>query len=97
MNYSYIRAFIRQIDASSLFCDSMRVLSKEGSVVLYDHAKEIAVLCYFCLISGCGDYYCSGNDLSNFANVSPDSMADMAKQGGDILLYVIILSTLCLL
>jgi peroxisomal 3,2-trans-enoyl-CoA isomerase len=68
-----------------------------NSVVLHDHAKKIAVLCYFCLISGSGDYYCSGNDLSNFANVSPDSMADMAKQGGDILLYVIILSTLCLL
>ena len=65
-----------------------------NDVVLYDCAKT-SQSNYFCFVLGSGDYYCSGNDLSNFANISPDSMADMAKQGGDILLYVIILSILC--
>ena len=44
---------------------------------------------HFNLFIGAGDYYCSGNDLSNFANIPPDGIAAMAKKGGEILEYVI--------
>ena len=33
------------------------------------------------LIVGTGDYYCSGNDLSNLANIAPQDIPEMAKQG----------------
>ena len=33
------------------------------------------------LTVGTGDYYCSGNDLSNLANVAPEDIPEMAKQG----------------
>ncbi|XP_071958720.1 enoyl-CoA delta isomerase 2-like isoform X2 [Antedon mediterranea] len=36
-------------------------------------------------ITGAGDYYCSGNDLNNFMSATPDTMSDMAKDGGVIL------------
>ncbi|KAG1710390.1 Enoyl-CoA delta isomerase 2, mitochondrial [Nymphon striatum] len=32
--------------------------------------------------TGAGDFYCSGNDLGNFANVKPDKIKDMAVNGG---------------
>ena len=57
---------------------------EEVGVALSEAANDKS--CVIAVMTGSGDYYCSGNDLSNFANVSPDSMADMAKQGGDILL-----------
>ncbi|XP_060075320.1 enoyl-CoA delta isomerase 2-like [Ylistrum balloti] len=37
------------------------------------------------VLTGTGDYYCSGNDLGNFMNVPQDGIADMAKRGGLIL------------
>ena len=39
-----------------------------------------------CCITGAGDYYCSGNDLTSFS--SPTAMNDVkkaAKDGGDLL------------
>lgn len=36
-------------------------------------------------MTGAGDYYCSGNDLSNFMNINPGNIAEMAKKGGDVL------------
>nr|XP_045614820.1 enoyl-CoA delta isomerase 2-like isoform X1 [Procambarus clarkii] len=36
-------------------------------------------------ITGSGDYYCSGNDLSNFANVDPSNMHNASKEGGVLL------------
>ncbi|KAK6982556.1 enoyl-CoA delta isomerase 2 mitochondrial [Biomphalaria glabrata] len=38
------------------------------------------------VITGSGDYYCSGNDLSNFANISMDQIPKMAKDGRIVLL-----------
>ena len=38
-------------------------------------------------ISGSGDYYCSGNDLSNFMNIPPDGVAAMALKAKEILEY----------
>ncbi|KAK7115391.1 enoyl-CoA delta isomerase 2-like [Littorina saxatilis] len=37
------------------------------------------------VITGTGDYYCSGNDLSNFANVKPEEIAQMALNGKVVL------------
>ncbi|XP_071176159.1 enoyl-CoA delta isomerase 2-like isoform X1 [Mytilus edulis] len=41
--------------------------------------------CTLAVLTGAGDYYCSGNDLSNFMNIPSDGIGAMAKQGGDIL------------
>ncbi|XP_071520175.1 enoyl-CoA delta isomerase 2-like isoform X1 [Panulirus ornatus] len=36
-------------------------------------------------ITGSGNYYCSGNDLSNFTNINPDNMHEYAKDAGLLL------------
>ncbi|KAK7084842.1 Enoyl-CoA delta isomerase 2, mitochondrial [Halocaridina rubra] len=36
-------------------------------------------------ITGAGDYYCSGNDLSNFMNIKPEDMQQMALDARDLL------------
>jgi len=37
------------------------------------------------LITGAGDYYCSGNDLSNFMTIQPHQMKQIAIESGDLL------------
>ena len=37
------------------------------------------------MITGAGDFYCSGNDLNNFMNVDPANMHQMAKDGAVLL------------
>lgn len=36
-------------------------------------------------ITGSGDYYCSGNDLSNFTNIDPSKMHESSKEAGVLL------------
>ncbi|XP_076449589.1 enoyl-CoA delta isomerase 2-like [Babylonia areolata] len=43
--------------------------------------KDVSVA----VITGTGDYYCSGNDLSNFTNVKPEDIPQMALNGRDVL------------
>ncbi|PVD21160.1 hypothetical protein C0Q70_19327 [Pomacea canaliculata] len=43
--------------------------------------KNIAVA----VITGAGDYYCSGNDLANFTNVTPEQVPEMARKGKVVL------------
>ncbi len=38
------------------------------------------------VITGAGDYYCSGNDLTNFMNIPPEGPAKLAAQARSILL-----------
>jgi len=45
-----------------------------------DDSVSVAVL------TGTGDYYCSGNDLSNFTNVKPEEIPKMALNGKRVLL-----------
>lgn len=37
------------------------------------------------LITGAGDYYCSGNDLGNFMGIDPSNMQQRAQESGDLL------------
>ncbi|XP_078690079.1 enoyl-CoA delta isomerase 2-like isoform X1 [Branchiostoma floridae x Branchiostoma belcheri] len=37
------------------------------------------------VITGAGDYYCSGNDLGNFMNIDPKDMPKMARDGRELL------------
>ena len=37
------------------------------------------------MVTGAGDFYCSGNDLSNFANIPPEGVQDMAAKAKGIL------------
>ncbi|XP_061198324.1 enoyl-CoA delta isomerase 2-like isoform X2 [Saccostrea echinata] len=37
------------------------------------------------VVTGTGDFYCSGNDLGNFMDIPPDGVQAMAEEGGIIL------------
>ena len=39
------------------------------------------------MITGAGNYFCSGNDLSNFMNIPPEGPAALAKAGSVVLRY----------
>ncbi|XP_068604014.1 enoyl-CoA delta isomerase 2 isoform X2 [Brachionichthys hirsutus] len=49
---------------------------------LEEAAKDESALTVF---TGAGDYYCSGNDLTNFTKVPEDGVEAMAKRGGVLL------------
>lgn len=55
---------------------------EEIIVALNEAAKDKSALT---VVTGAGDYYCSGNDLSNFMTISPDQMHEVAKTSGDLL------------
>ena len=41
--------------------------------------------CVVSMVTGTGDYYCSGNDLSNFTKIPPEGPAAMAMKGKEVL------------
>lgn len=45
-------------------------------------AKDDSVLTVF---TGAGDFYCSGNDLTNFTKIPQGGVEEMARRGGDLL------------
>ncbi|XP_049912465.1 enoyl-CoA delta isomerase 2, mitochondrial [Epinephelus moara] len=49
---------------------------------LQQAAKDDSVITVF---TGTGDFYCSGNDLSNFTNIPAGGVEAMAKQSGELL------------
>jgi len=55
---------------------------EEIIVALNEAAKDKSVLT---LVTGAGDYFCSGNDLSNFMSIQPDEFAAVAKESGELL------------
>lgn len=63
----------------------MLQMYEEIIVALNEAAKDDTSLT---VITGAGDYYCSGNDLGNFANITPDQMHEIARESGDLLRYV---------
>ncbi len=40
------------------------------------------------MLTGAGNYYCSGNDLSNFTNIPPEGPQKLAAQAKEVLRYV---------
>ena len=59
---------------------------EEIIVALNEAAKDKSVLT---LVTGAGDYFCSGNDLSNFMSIQPDEFAAVAKESGELLRWVL--------
>lgn len=51
---------------------ALQTAGKEGSVVVT-------------VITGAGEYYCSGNDLSNFAQIPPEGPQKLAAEAKKIL------------
>ncbi|XP_051910890.1 enoyl-CoA delta isomerase 2-like [Hippocampus zosterae] len=49
---------------------------------LQDAARDHSVVTVF---TGAGDFYCSGNDLSNFTKIPEGGVEQMAKAGGELL------------
>ncbi|KAM7369536.1 hypothetical protein PAMP_010853 [Pampus punctatissimus] len=45
-------------------------------------AKDASIITVF---TGAGDFYCSGNDLTNFTKIPEGGVEQMAKQGGELL------------
>jgi len=59
------------------------VMYEELQKALKEGADDDSVV--LAVMTGSGDFYCSGNDLGNFMNITPDQMAEHAAKGGDIL------------
>lgn len=59
------------------------IMYEELGQALQEGAEDNSVT--LAVVTGSGDYYCSGNDLGNFMNIAPDQMAESARKGGDIL------------
>ncbi|XP_077209214.1 enoyl-CoA delta isomerase 2-like isoform X3 [Paroedura picta] len=55
---------------------------EEIITALEEAAKDDSVIT---VLTGSGDYYCSGNDLNNFANVSAGGIKEMAENGAKLL------------
>ena len=49
--------------------------------------EDESVVC--AVVTGAGDYYCSGNDFSNFTQIPPEGPQKMAAEAKDILRYSI--------
>lgn len=47
---------------------------------------------WLCLFAGAGDFYCSGNDLTNFTKIPEDGIQEMAKRGGELLRLTLLLT-----
>ncbi|MEQ2212932.1 hypothetical protein XENOCAPTIV_007044 [Xenoophorus captivus] len=43
----------------------------------------------FAVFTGAGDFYCSGNDLSNFTKIPEGGVQEMARQGAELLRWAI--------
>lgn len=63
------------------------VMYEELGKALKEGAEDDSVV--LAAMTGSGDFYCSGNDLGNFMNITPDQMAEHAVKGGDILEHYI--------
>ena len=56
---------------------------KEVKTALEAAGQDDRVVCT--VLTGAGDYYCSGNDLSNFTQIPPEGPQKMAADAKEIL------------
>ena len=63
-----------------MYSDIQSILESSAS----DASVRVVVL------TGTGDYFCSGNDLSTFLNIPPEGPEKMAKDSSELLRYIII-------
>ena len=56
---------------------------KELQAALQAAGQDDSVVC--AVLTGAGDYYCSGNDLSNFTQIPPEGPQKMAAEAKEIL------------
>ncbi|XP_078482837.1 enoyl-CoA delta isomerase 2 [Ciona intestinalis] len=59
-----------------------REMYEEIIVALNEAGKDDTAVT---VMTGAGDYYCSGNDLGNFMVIKPEEMHEVAKESGDLL------------
>lgn len=62
-----------------MFCQ----MYQEFMTALDEAGKNDA--CVVAMVTGTGDYYCSGNDLSNFTRIPPEGPQKMASDARQIL------------
>ena len=67
------------IVSDHLFCQ----MYQEFMTALDEAGKNDA--CVVAMVTGTGDYYCSGNDLSNFTRIPPEGPQKMASDARQIL------------
>ena len=60
---------------------------KEVQASLEEAGRDDSVVC--AVLAGAGDYYSSGNDLSNFTQIPPEGPQKLAAEGKEILRCVI--------
>ena len=58
-----------------MYKDIMALLKSSGA----DSSIKVTVM------TGSGDYYCSGNDLSNFLDIPPEGPEHLATEGATLL------------
>lgn len=58
---------------------------QEIETALLAASEDDRVVCT--VLTGAGDYYCSGNDLSNFTQIPPEGPQKMAADAKEILKY----------
>ena len=56
---------------------------KDVQTALQEAAYDATVVC--AVLTGMGDYYCSGNDLSNFTNIPPEGPQKLAAEAKVVL------------
>ena len=59
---------------------------QEVKAALEAAGQDDRVVCT--VLTGAGDYYCSGNDLSNFTQIPPEGPQKMAADAKEILRWV---------
>ena len=64
----------------------MADLCHKNGPLVSDYCRLFTLFRCSSLLIGTGDYYSSGNDLSNFTNINMDDIPQMAKDGRYLLL-----------
>ena len=64
---------------NNFFCFYLKKMYQELMTALDEAGKNDA--CVVAVLTGSGEYYCSGNDLGNFTRIPPEGPQKMANDG----------------